>query len=328
LTTSGSKAAPDASVTPGAQLLPLDDQAIKGLREAGRQWPSGPGYREALQAALPVDPALEFTAHERHRRARFIHVKSIRPGDDEDLEATPGGEEGTSTTERLVYRLRRALIGPPLRSTAVTGERMGKALALPVLSPDALSSVAYGPEAMMSILVLAGAAELKLSLVLGAVIVLLMLAVGLGYRQVIKAYPHGGGSYIVASDSLGPVWGLIAGAGLTVDYIVTVAISVSAGVAAVDSGIPSLTSATVPRSGGMTSPMTRRPPGFSRSCQAVRSSSHPSIETYCRTDMQTIMSSVAAGNALKLSSLNTTTRGLPEKVAASFACVLGATSQR
>jgi len=246
LTTSGSKAAPDASVTPGAQLLPLDDQAIKGLREAGRQWPSGPGYREALQAALPVDPALEFTAHERHRRARFIHVKSIRPGDDEDLEATPGGEEGTSTTERLVYRLRRALIGPPLRSTAVTGERMGKALALPVLSPDALSSVAYGPEAMMSILVLAGAAELKLSLVLGAVIVLLMLAVGLGYRQVIKAYPHGGGSYIVASDSLGPVWGLIAGAGLTVDYIVTVAISVSAGVAAVDSGIPSLTSATVP----------------------------------------------------------------------------------
>jgi amino acid transporter len=242
----GSKGAPDASVTPGAQSFPLDERAIKGLREAGRQWPQGSGHREALQQALPVDPALEFTAQERHRSARFIHVKSARPGEAEDLEATPAGEEGASRSERVVYRLRRAVIGPPLRSTAVAGERMGKALALPVLSPDALSSVAYGPEAMMSVLVLAGAAELKLSLILGAVIVLLMLAVGLGYRQVIKAYPHGGGSYIVASDSLGPVWGLIAGAGLTVDYIVTVAISVSAGVAAVDSAIPSLTSATVP----------------------------------------------------------------------------------
>lgn len=195
---------------------------------------------------MPVDPALKFTPQEQHRRARFIHVKSARRGRGQELEATAAGDEGESTSDRVAYRLRRAVIGPPLRSTAVASERMSKALALPVLSPDALSSVAYGPEAMMTILVLAGAAELKLSLILGAVIVLLMLAVGLGYRQVIKAYPHGGGSYIVASDSLGPIWGLIAGAGLTVDYIVTVAISVAAGVAAVTSAIPSLTSATVP----------------------------------------------------------------------------------
>ncbi len=239
-------AAPDASVTPGAQLPPLDEQALRGLRDAGRQWPQGSGYRETLQRALPVDPALEFRALADHRRARFIHVKGVRPGRDRALEATPAGEEGQSSRDRARYRLRRLIIGPPLRSTAVAAERMGKALALPVLSPDALSSVAYGPEAMMSILVLAGAAELKLSLVLGAVIVLLMLAVGLGYRQVISAYPHGGGSYVVASDSLGPIWGLIAGAGLTVDYIVTVAISVSAGIAAVTSAIPSVSSATVP----------------------------------------------------------------------------------
>jgi amino acid transporter len=242
----GSSNAPDATVTPAAQLLALDERAVRGLREAGRQWPAAAGHREALRAALPVDPALEFTAQERHRGARFIHVKSARPRKGQDLEATAAGDEGESTTDRVAYRLRRAVIGPPLRSTAVAGERMSKALALPVLSPDALSSVAYGPEAMMAILVLAGAAELRLSLILGAVIVLLMLAVGLGYRQVIKAYPHGGGSYIVASDSLGPVWGLIAGAGLTVDYIVTVAISVASGVAAVTSAIPSLTSATVP----------------------------------------------------------------------------------
>jgi amino acid transporter len=244
--TQGSNGASDASVTPGAQSFPLDERAIKGLREAGRQWPQGSGHREELQNALPVDPALEFTPHERHRSARFIHVKSGRPGDDEDLEATAAAEEGESGLDRFTYRLRRAVVGPPLRSTAVAAERMGKAMALPVLSPDALSSVAYGPEAMMSILVLAGAAELRLSLILGAVIVLLMLSVGLGYRQVIKAYPHGGGSYIVASDSLGSNWGLIAGAGLTVDYIVTVAISVSAGVAAVTSAIPSVAPATVP----------------------------------------------------------------------------------
>jgi amino acid transporter len=238
--------APDASVTTSAQLLPLDQRALVGLREAGRQWPQRSHEREAAQRALPVDPALEFVLDEHRARARFLHVKSARPGTHPDLEATEAADEGESTSERVAYRLRRGVIGPPLRSTAVAAQRMGKLMALPVLSPDALSSVAYGPEAMMAILVLAGTAELKLSLILGAVIVLLMLAVGLGYRQVIRAYPHGGGSYIVASDSLGPIWGLLAGAGLTVDYIVTVAISVAAGVAAVTSAIPSVTSATVP----------------------------------------------------------------------------------
>ena len=147
---------------------------------------------------------------------------------------------------RAAYALRRVLIGPPLRDTAIAEERMGRALALAVLSPDALSSVAYGPEAMMAILVLAGASALKLSLPIGAALAVLMLSVGLGYRQVIRAYPHGGGSYIVASDALGPQWGLLAGAGLIVDYILTVAVSVAAGVAAVTSAIPSVAPATVP----------------------------------------------------------------------------------
>jgi amino acid transporter len=98
---------------------------------------------------------------------------------------------------------------------------------------------------MMAIIVLAGSAELNLSLPIGAALAALMLAVGLGYRQVIRAYPHGGGSYIVASDSLGPLWGLLAGAGLMVDYILTVAVSVASGVEAVTSAIPSVAPARV-----------------------------------------------------------------------------------
>ncbi|MGZ6589328.1 MAG: APC family permease [Solirubrobacteraceae bacterium] len=138
--------------------------------------------------------------------------------------------------------LRLLLLGPPLKSTAIAHERTHKLVALPVLSADTLSSVAYGPEAMLAILVLAGSAGLRYSLPIAGAIILLMLAVGLSYRQTIRAYPHGGGSYIVASDNLGRVPGLVAAAGLMTDYILTVAVSVASGVAAITSAIPSLAS--------------------------------------------------------------------------------------
>lgn len=119
-------------------------------------------------------------------------------------------------------------------------------VALPVLSADALSSVAYGPEAMLAVLVLAGSAGLGYSLPIAAVIALLMLALGVSYRQTIRAYPHGGGSYIVASDNLGRLPGLAAAAGLLIDYVMTVAVSVASGVAAVSSAIPSVAPVAVP----------------------------------------------------------------------------------
>ena len=138
------------------------------------------------------------------------------------------------------------VLGAPLRSTAIAHERMRKLVALPVLSADALSSVAYGPEAMLAVLVLAGGAGLRYSVPIAVTIVFLMLAVGVSYRQTIRAYPHGGGSYIVATANLGRVPGLAAAAGLVTDYILTVAVSIASGMAAVTSAIPSLEPDIVP----------------------------------------------------------------------------------
>jgi hypothetical protein len=235
---------PGAAVTADAQLPALDVRALEALREVGGQWSSCMADRAAWDRALPVDPDFRYLEGEPAGGA-FVRIRSATRQGEDDLEATDAGDERDSRLRRLRYAGRRALIGPPLRSTALAEQRMSKRVALPVLSPDAISSVAYGPEAMMAILVLAGSSELKLSLPIGAVLVVLMVSVGLGYRQVIRAYPHGGGSYIVASDSLGPTWGLIAGAGLILDYILTVAVSVAAGVAAITSAIPSVSSATV-----------------------------------------------------------------------------------
>ncbi len=236
--------APDAAVSADAQLPALDVQAVEALREVGGQWAGCMHDREAWDQALPVDPELRYLEGEPAGGA-FVRIRSATRQDDDDLEATDTGDDD-SRLQRWRQTGRRWLIGPPLRSTALAEQRMSKRVALPVLSPDAISSVAYGPEAMMAILVLAGSSELKLSLPIGAVLVVLMVSVGLGYRQVIRAYPHGGGSYIVASDSLGANWGLIAGAGLILDYILTVAVSVAAGVAAITSAIPSAAGATVP----------------------------------------------------------------------------------
>jgi amino acid transporter len=227
-------------------MPPLDDRQVNGLREVGRKWATRMPGREALERSLPVDPELKYLVDEPAPRSVFVSIRSQSSGDADDIETTPRADAPDSALGRASYLVRRVLIGPPLRSTAIAEQRMSRLLALPVLSPDALSSVAYGPEAMMAVLVLAGSAELRLSLPIGAVLVVLMLAVGLGYRQVIRAYPHGGGSYIVAKDSLGPKWGLVAAAGLILDYILTVAVSVAAGVAAITSAIPSVAAATVP----------------------------------------------------------------------------------
>jgi len=132
------------------------------------------------------------------------------------------------------------LFGRSLAGSAVAHERMRKLVGLAVLSSDALSSITYGPEAMLDVLALAGSAALGLSLPIALAIVVLMIAVGVSYRQIIRAYPQGGGSYVVANENLGELPALITVAGLLIDYVLTVAVSISAGVAAITSAVPSL----------------------------------------------------------------------------------------
>ncbi len=136
--------------------------------------------------------------------------------------------------------LRRILIGAPLPSARMVHERLSKVRALAVFSSDALSSVAYATEEMLLVLVLAGSGALGLSLPISLVIVGLLVIVGASYYQTIHGYPSGGGAYIVAHDNLG-VWpGLTAGAALLTDYVLTVAVSTTAGIAAITSAFPAL----------------------------------------------------------------------------------------
>ncbi len=117
---------------------------------------------------------------------------------------------------------------------------------LSALSLDALTSVAYGPEAIIVVLALAGAGALHLVLPVTVAIVVLLAILVASYRQVIEAYPGGGGAYAVSRDNFGPRAGLVAGAALVVDYTLTVAVSIAAGTQALTSAFPGLTPATVP----------------------------------------------------------------------------------
>jgi len=128
---------------------------------------------------------------------------------------------------------RDLLVGRPLDSEAIGTERLSVAKALPILSSDALSSVAYGPEAALTVLAAAGAGALLWNVPIAVAVALLMLVVTISYQQVIRGHPGGGGSYAVARANLGVVLGLVAAGALLVDYVLTVSVSVSSGVDAI-----------------------------------------------------------------------------------------------
>jgi amino acid transporter len=135
---------------------------------------------------------------------------------------------------------RRFIIGNRLATSQAIHERLSKTKALAVFSSDALSSTAYATEAIMLVLIAAGTGALSVSIWIAIAIAVLMLIVSFSYYQTIHAYPNGGGAYIVAKDNLGIGPGLVAAAALLIDYILTVSVSVSAGVANLSSAFPAL----------------------------------------------------------------------------------------
>ncbi len=142
--------------------------------------------------------------------------------------------------------LRRLILGSPIATSEALHERLGKFKALAVFASDALSSNAYATEEILLVLVLAGTGALALSVPLAGLIALLLVIVGTSYYQIIRSYPLGGGTYLVSKDNLGTLPSLVAGAALLIDYILTVAVSIAAGVAALSSWLPVLLPYRVP----------------------------------------------------------------------------------
>ncbi|MGJ3501343.1 Putrescine importer PuuP [Piscirickettsia salmonis] len=137
-------------------------------------------------------------------------------------------------------KLRRLLFGAPLSTEKMADVRLSKKMALAIFSSDALSSVAYATEEILGALMIAGSAAFSFTLPISLAICLLIFIVGASYRQTITAYPNGGGAFAVAKENLGNRAGLLAAAALIIDYILTVAVSVSAGIRAMTSAFPEL----------------------------------------------------------------------------------------
>lgn len=136
--------------------------------------------------------------------------------------------------------LKRILIGKPLKTLDESGQALTKFKALALLSSDALSSIAYGTEEILSVLIVLSAAATWYSIPIAGIVLVLLFAITVSYRQIIKAYPSGGGAYVVASKNWGTSAGLVAGGSLLVDYMLTVAVSVTSGTEAITSAIPAL----------------------------------------------------------------------------------------
>lgn len=140
----------------------------------------------------------------------------------------------------MAVDIRSVLLGSPLPTAAEEEQRLGKIKALAIFSSDALSSVAYATEEILLVLVLAGTGALRFSLPIALAISALLAIVASSYFQTVHGYPSGGGAYIVAYDNLGLLPGLIAGGALLIDYVLTVAVSITAGIAAMTSAVPAL----------------------------------------------------------------------------------------
>jgi amino acid transporter len=216
-------------------MIEKDHPTSEGNRQSSLGKPRSP---DEADPSLLVRPEVRSGTFPGNERIRFVYprqpaLRRIRRG---VLEATAV----TQAPHGVWGRIKRVLIGSPIPTSRAVHERLTKVKALAVLSSDVISSVAYATEAILATLIAAGSASLGLTLPIAIAIVCLLAIVALSYRQTIPAYPNGGGSYIVAKDNLGTLPGLVAAASLMIDYVLTVSVSVAAGVQALATLFPAL----------------------------------------------------------------------------------------
>ena len=211
----------------------ISEADARNLRRSGQMWARVP--RAGDVETTGIDPDLDHVEEHgrlpderyvRFVRARHSGFERLEPG---RLQATERASAPHGTVGRVLARVRTTLIGKPMATHQFAHERLSKLKALAVLSSDALSSVAYATEQTLVVLAAAGTVALGFSLPIMAAITGLFVVVVVSYRQTIRAYPKGGGSYIVAKDNLGAPFGLVAAAALMTDYVLTVAVSVASG---------------------------------------------------------------------------------------------------
>jgi len=242
---------------PGRPVKPVEpppaSERTESLRPVSRNVPPLPpemGREDGREAAAGERGAArrpESVIVRRGSRPGDTFVRIVRPHAGEFQRRAPGYLVATErvlrpTTAfgRLREAVRGLLLGRRIRSEAEHEERAGRLTGLAIFASDNISSSAYATEEIMRVLVLAGAGALVLTMPITLAIVVVLAIVVSSYLQVIRAYPGGGGSYVVAQDNLGTVAGLTAAAALLTDYILTVAVSTSAGVAALTSAFPEL----------------------------------------------------------------------------------------
>jgi amino acid transporter len=170
-------------------------------------------------------------------RMRQSHTKFFRRVGPGHFVATPETDQPTSALERGYRALKKVLVGRPLETSEEIHQRLTKLKALAVFGSDAISSSAYATEASLAILMAAGNAALGITFYISIAIAVMLSIIAFSYRQTVHAYPHGGGSYNVSRENLGQLPGLIAAAALLIDYVLTVAVSIVAGSAAVTSAL-------------------------------------------------------------------------------------------
>ena len=168
-------------------------------------------------------------------------IEQLRPSPAPSRPATNGGAPVVELAESFGYRVKKRLLGPPLHTERLEHERLGKPTALAVFASDNLSSSAYATEEILRVAIPAvGVAAFSLVVpITGALLIVLFFLI-LSYRQTIKAYPSAGGAYIVTRDNFGLLPAQVAGVALLTDYVLTVSVSVAAGIAAVSSAFPAL----------------------------------------------------------------------------------------